>query len=463
MKLLKKFIDKKNEGSVTLIAEEAEDMWHAYNLINIEDQLRSSSFRRIVNESSSGLTTTSRIPINLTISVKKIDYDTHASVMRVTGTNIEENQHIKMGAYHTIDLELNKKFTITKHEWDSVSLERIDEACDPSKTADLAAVVMQEGLANVCLITSSMTLVKAKIEMNIPRKRKGFCANHDKNMDKFYERIIQSLITHINFDVVRAIIIASPGFLKDQFFEYMNNYAVKTTNKILTDNRSKFLLVHSASGFKHSLKEIFEDPNLAPRLSDTKALGEVKALDSFYQMLKNEPSRAFYGYKHVEKANEADAIDVLLISDSLFRSKELNERKKYVNIVDKVKENNGQVKIFSSLHVSGEQLMQLTGIAAILRFPMADLEEDELSDSESDSDSSEKQDEPKMVESSSTANLLEETEGAIAKPVKQPVQPTVAQAKPSQPKPKAKKTTKNYDRNGYDDDYDDPYDKYDNY
>ena len=106
-------------------------------------------------------------------------------------------------------------------------------------------------------------------------------------------------------------------------------------------------------------------------------------------MLKIDPERAFYGYNHVEKASEADAIDVLLISDSLFRAQELAERKKYVNIVDRVRENNGQVKIFSSLHVSGEQLLQLTGIAAILRFPMPDLE-DIVSDSEDDEDSARK-------------------------------------------------------------------------
>ncbi len=202
-----------------------------------------------------------------------------------------------MGAYHTIDLELQRKFTITKQEWDSVSLDRIDEACDPNQNADLAAVVMQEGLAHICLILSSMTLVKSKVEMSIPRKRKGLCANHDKSLDKFFERIIQALLTHINFDVVKALVIGSPGFIKDQFLEYMHAYALRnlTTCKPLIDNRSKFLPLHCSSGFKHSIKEMFEDPSLAVRLSDTKALGEVNAIEAFYKMLKIEPARAFYG------------------------------------------------------------------------------------------------------------------------------------------------------------------------
>lgn len=39
--------------------------------------------------------------------------------------------------------------------------------------ADLAAVVMQEGLAFVCLITSAMTVDRAKIVYNIPKKGKA--------------------------------------------------------------------------------------------------------------------------------------------------------------------------------------------------------------------------------------------------------------------------------------------------
>lgn len=54
-------------------------------------------------------------------------------------------------------------------------------------------------------------------------------------------------------------------------------------------------------------------------MADTKALAEVKALEMFYTTLQTEPSRAFYGFKHVEKANQAQAIDTLLISDNLFR------------------------------------------------------------------------------------------------------------------------------------------------
>ena len=39
----------------------------------------------------------------------------------------------------------------------------------------------------------------------------------------------------------------------------------------------------------------------------------------------------------------------------MFRCQNPLERQRFVNLVDSVKENGGDVKIFSSLHVSGER------------------------------------------------------------------------------------------------------------
>lgn len=77
--------------------------------------------------------------------------------------------------------------------------------------------------------------------------------------------------------------------------------------------------MHASSGFKHSLKEVLQDPAVIARLADTKAASEVKAIEQFYQILQQEPSKAFYGKNHIKKAAEVQAIETLLISDNLFR------------------------------------------------------------------------------------------------------------------------------------------------
>ena len=61
----------------------------------------------------------------------------------------------------------------------------------------------------------------------------------------------------------------------------------------------------------------------------------------------------------------------------------MGERRKWVGIVEAVKSVGGEVLIFSSIHESGKQLDQLTGVAAILNFPLTEIEsgdEEEIED-----------------------------------------------------------------------------------
>jgi len=106
-------------------------------------------------------------------------------------------------------------------------------------------------------------------------------------------------------------------------------------------------------------------------------------------MLDTNPDKAHFGFNYVQKAHEELAIDSLLVTDELFRNSDILTRKKYVQLVESVRENGGKVYTFSSLHVSGTQLQQFSGVAAILRYPLPDLDQLELdaASSEDDDDS----------------------------------------------------------------------------
>ncbi|KAF0686090.1 Aste57867_22055 [Aphanomyces stellatus] len=393
MKLLKKNISEKDgTGSVMLRAEEPEDMWHVFNLIHKGDTLKTTTVRKVVKEGATGSTTSQRMRMNLALEIDHIDFDPAKCLLRIKGVNVEENPHVRMGASHTTDLELNKDFTLKKTCWDQMSLERIETACNVAKQADVAAVVMQTGLAHLCLITGHMTVIRAKIESSIPRKRPGN-TSHAKGVERFYDNIVQSLKRHVDFNLVKCVLLASPGFVKDDFLKYMLDYAVRTDDKVILDNKARFILVHASSGHKHALDEVLADSKVKAQLEDTKAAGDVKCLDTFFEMLHMDQDRAYYGYNvrwcvwlHVVRANEQHAVETLLITDALFRSQEIATRRKYVALVESVRENGGQVRVFSSLHVSGEKLGQLSGIAAILRMRLPDLDDEDAVDSDDEND-----------------------------------------------------------------------------
>jgi protein pelota len=129
-------------------------------------------------------------------------------------------------------------------------------------------------------------------------------------------------------------------------------------------------LIKTSTGFISSLNEALADPQIANYLKDSKAIKEVKALKKFENRLKTNFERIAYGDKDVFYAAKSNAIDTLLISDKLFRTKDLNKRKIYNRLVDDVQRKGGEIFIFSSLHQSGERLNNYSGVAAILRFEM---------------------------------------------------------------------------------------------
>jgi protein pelota len=112
-----------------------------------------------------------------------------------------------------------------------------------------------------------MTFTKQKIEVSVPKKRYTSTA-HDKvffyyltqkAVSKFFDNIITALVKHVDFNVVKCIIVASPGFYNQDFL----NYTFKTANqkdelKEILSNKSKFILVHSNSGhrFENNFKRI---------------------------------------------------------------------------------------------------------------------------------------------------------------------------------------------------------------
>ncbi|EPZ35645.1 hypothetical protein ROZALSC1DRAFT_28133 [Rozella allomycis CSF55] len=328
MKVLHKFLQKDASGTIKLLPEDLEDMWHIYNLLCIGDKLTCSTIRKVQTESSTGSVDSNKMRLYLTIEIYAIEGDMSMGVIRVNGRVCVENKHVKLGSYHTIDLCINNEFKLFKDEWDIISLERIDQICHVKSKAEIGAVILQDGnysvlrklgLANVCLVTDNMIVVMQRIEVNIPKKRLGSTTQREKAQNKFMEQIYNAIIKHIPLADMKAIIIASPGFLKDQLFSYIMKEAQSQNSKIIFDAKNKFLLVHCSTGHKSALSEVLQDPSIQHRLSDTKYAKEIKEFNKFHEMLKHDPDRVTYGFDSVNIAAENHAIKTLFVTDGLFR------------------------------------------------------------------------------------------------------------------------------------------------
>ena len=356
------------------------NQWHAYNLIRPNDLLRASAIRKIITESGAGSRSVDRVHTTLTIRVTKLDFDPQAGQLHVSGRVAEENKHVKLGGFHTLDLELHRNFTLEKAEgWDSVALDTLKEAIDQDSKAQLWAVIMQEGLANICLITEHQTILRQRIEVSLPKKRAG-STDHEKQLQKFYQTTFESLLRQIDLADPKPLLLASPGFTASSFQQYIKTQAASGANKQLQQLLPKITVAHSASAHLHSLSEVLSSQAITSKLSDTKFARETQLMDRFFELIRKDDARAWYGPKECEMAVERGAVGkgggVLLISNSLFRSQDIKTRQRWVKLVDEVKEQGGEVRVLSSMHESGKRLEDLGGIAAILTYPIEDLDEE---------------------------------------------------------------------------------------
>lgn len=365
--------------------------WHAYNLIQEYDRIRAKAVRRVSKTSDAGSTSSQRIALDLTIVVTSTDFDVGSGQLHVSGRVASENEHVKMGQHHTLDLELNRKFTLEKADgWDSIAIETLKEACDNERKAELWAVVLGEGTANICMITEHQTILRQKIEVAVPRKRKGGVDGHSKGMEKFFSTTLSTLLRQIDLPNMTStqqgktlpLLLASPGFVASAFLSYIKAEATRTTNKPLLALVPTIIIAHSSTAHLHSLTEVLSSPAITTKLSDTKYARETALMDKFLTLMRQDDGRAWYGPREVEKAVDKGAVGrgggVLMINNALFRAQNVVERRRWVKLVDRVKETEGgEVRVLSSLHESGKRLEGLGNVAAILTYPLEDLDEEE--------------------------------------------------------------------------------------
>ena len=379
-------------GDAHMRPEELEDLWHLFNLISRGDHLRAKTLRKVSKQSSTGTVSSQRVLMLLEIEVQSVDFDPEGGEMRVGGVTVSEHDGMSLGSHHTLELELQREFNLHKKCWDARHLEVLAQATGGAVArADVAAVLMEHGRCNVCLISGGLTVVRAKLEVHIPKKGAAtVMQGAAKSTEKFYGQVLRAVLEHVDFAKVKAVLLAGPGFVKEQWWEWAKAEASKkrdhAEHKALLHSVPQWVLCHASSAYKHALKEVLGAPEVAARLSDTKAAAEVVALRRFFEMMADEPDRTTYGLKEVLRARDQGAIDKLLLADSLFRAQHVKRRQQYVELAEAVRDGGGAVHIFSSFHASGEQLAQLSGVAALLRFPMPLLSDDPGDSSDDDDD-----------------------------------------------------------------------------
>jgi len=387
MKILEKDFALNQRGTVKLIAEEPDDVWLLYNLITIGDVVTADTTRKVHLESNKN--TASRVKLTLHLKVTCRDFHKDSSTLRVHGRNLESNQHVAAGSFHTLTLERNKSFDLEKKLWGPNAVEAITDATENSSSssdANLAVVVLQQYQAEIILLGKGVTTRCSKIEASSrSHSHKKSSSSSSPSSNVFFRDVFAAFVKHVDFKIVKSAVIAGDkddnALLSPTIFRrFLLSEARRLKMRFIEENKSRIVVVGSRcnnnkSNCNFDLREVLNDAAVMNLIKDSNLGLEIRAFKELWDMVCNNSDRVCYGPKHVESAHEMKAIETLLISDELYRNEAIEMRKKYESMVKSVKQGGGKALVYSSMHVSTPQLAQLTGVAAILRFPLPGLQD----------------------------------------------------------------------------------------
>ena len=363
-------------GKVDIIIDNDEDLWILYNLIAKGDYLKTAMFRKVQHESGGGKVSSTKKKLIITIKIEEIEYCQEDDIIRIKGKNTSENEYISIGQFQTAEISKGSFFTLFKYYWDDIHIETLKNATDKTITSDVAAIIMEEGIAHLYFINNNQTVLHGKINQSIPKKRNG-STQYNKSKKNFFTKILNNLVKEINFENCKCVIIASPGFTKDEFGNFMideinNNLKVYQTIK---NNLSKIIYCHSSSGYKQSLEEILSKPEIKKLIKDTKCIEENTIMEKFNEILGTEMDKAFFGLKSFEIAYSNNAINTVILTDNFLRKISPTTRKKLSLNLKNLKNKGIQVFKFSSQHVTGEKVDAFGGIIGILNYVVPEISE----------------------------------------------------------------------------------------
>jgi protein pelota len=202
--------------------------------------------------------------------------------------------------------------------------------------------------------------VKAGERMKLPGKFEE--EKRSKAKQLFFKSALSSL-REAWTQFKSPIVVLGPGFIKDDFVDYLKKEARDVVESIASVKR-----VNSAglSGIQESLRSGI----LTHVLEHVRVADETEAMEEFLARLGKNKLTVTYGFDDVKKATTFGAVDKLLVADSTLREAEEEKRLALEDLMNEVESARGNVMVLSTEHEAGAKLLSLGGIGALLRFPL---------------------------------------------------------------------------------------------
>ena len=218
-------------------------------------------------------------------------------------------------------------------------------------------IVIDKREATLGILKGTAIQKLTKLTSGVPGKIKAggqsamrFARLREGAAKEFYKRVSEACNKEfLGKENLKGILIGGPGPTKEEFLDYLNQ---QLKDKVIG---IKDITYTDEQGL-HDLVDKSQDVLAKEVIAEEKLI-----MQKFFNLLAKEPNKVAYGLENVKKALNYSAVETLLISEE-------TDEKLIEELEEKAEATKANIQIISLETREGQQLKDLGGIAAILRF-----------------------------------------------------------------------------------------------
>jgi protein pelota len=182
----------------------------------------------------------------------------------------------------------------------------------------------------------------------------GASKRDPKGFDESKKAFFFELYKLLSESECEALIVAGPGFAKDEFAKYIKEKDSKLFLKIR--------LEHASTAERNAASELLKRGAISRIMESQKMQDEFDALEQLKISVAKDDGFSVYGPAEVAKAIGASAVSTLMVLDEIARKDEPVQA-----MIQKTRNAGGKIIIFNSADEAGAEFRNF-GIAAMLRY-----------------------------------------------------------------------------------------------
>jgi len=196
---------------VTVVPESVDDLWHLQYVLEPGDRVAGDTTRRIQrNDDQMRDTGGEREHMWVAIAVETVEFHKFANRLRVGGEIVACSREDQLGFHHTLNVEARDELSIEKR-FKPDQKARLEEAEEATENPDVAIATVEEGQAHVHSVAQYGTEERATITGTTGK------GEYARGRSELFEELA-TVLKRLEVD---AIILAGPGFTKQDAYKYL--------------------------------------------------------------------------------------------------------------------------------------------------------------------------------------------------------------------------------------------------